>query len=248
MSRSIRLVATVAVAALGLAACDSGGGFDEEAYCKIAREFFEAEGPPSNAQLDRYVEAAPPEIEDDAEFVAGKFKAAEGNVGAVFSDPEVEKRFENISAAEKKRCGLDHDDEGGEEGEPETAPAPGATVVEITGVEYAFEGVPETLPAGLTALGFTNGGEEAHEMVVGKLAEGVTTDQIVEAAQGDGDPREQGLIEEVGGTLGPREPGGEKTYVNAELAPGNYAMFCFVPGPEGKPHAALGMSARFTVA
>lgn len=249
-----RLTAAVLIGVVGLAACDDSGGFDEAAFCEIAREFQAIDDVPSNEQLDRYVEAAPDEIKDDAEFAAEQIREADGNIGAVFGDPEIgprmEEAFENIEAAETERCDIDHDDgedgEDGEDGPPEGDPEPaeGANVVEVTGVEYAFEGVPAEIPAGLTAFGFTNGGEEAHEMFVGKLAEGTTLDDVLAF---EGDPIEGGLVtEEVGGTFG--EPGSDATYVNAELAPGTYGMVCFVPGPEGKPHAELGMTAEFTVA
>lgn len=259
MPKWTRMVAVGALALFGLAACDSGGDFDEAAYCDIANELAEIDDVPTNEQLDRYVDASPDDIRSDAEFVADKFKEAEGNLGALFSDPqvaeEIDARIANLEAAETEHCGIEHDaqgegdeDEGEGEGEDandsdDTEPADGANVVEITGVEYAFEGVPAEVPAGLTALGFTNGGEEAHEMGVFKFAEGVTAE---EALAFEGDPEEEGLVSEVGFVFG--ELDGDTAYVNSELDPGSYGMACFIPGPEGKSHAELGMFAEFTVA
>lgn len=249
MPRMIGLLVVGAVVMLGLAACDDGDDFDEAAYCEVAREFEEIEELPTNEQLDRYVAAAPDEIKDDADFVANLIKEAEGNLGALFGDGEIENEFaeriERIEAAETERCGIEHggDENGGErDEEDDSEPAEGAAVVEITGVEYAFEGVPAELAAGLIAFGFTNVGEEAHEMGVFELSEGVTPE---EALAFEGDPEEAGLVSEVGFVYG--DPGGEAAYVNAELEAGTYGMVCLIPGPEGRSHAELGMIAEFTV-
>jgi len=43
-------------------------------------------------------------------------------------------------------------------------------------------------------------------------------------------------------------PGGEDTeYLNIELEPGTYALTCFIPGPDGTPHAFTGMAVEITV-
>lgn len=247
MTSLIRLAAVAALAAVGFVGCDSGGGFDQEAFCKIAREINEVEGAPSTEQLDEYVAAAPDDIEEDAEFVAGKFEEAGNNIGAVFADPEIGEKIARFEEAERRECGLHEGaDEGEIEGEGDAAPAEGSAVVEVTGVEYAFRGVPETVPAGLTALAFANDGSEAHQMVVFRLAEGKAVADIL-TLEGEDDPAAAEVIEaEVGSAFG--EPGGDTGYVNADLTPGSYALVCFIPGPEGKPHAELGMTAQFTVA
>lgn len=249
MTRVIRLAAAAAAVALVGAACDDSGGFDKEAFCKIATEFNEQEGAPTPEQLDEYIAAAPDDIKADAEFVADKIKQADGDMGSVFGDPEVGEKISRFEEAETRECGLHQDDEGNnEEGgdEPVTEPAEGAAVVEITAVEYAFEGVPETVPAGSTALGFSNEGDAAHELVVFRLVDGKTLDDFL-SLEGEDDPRVDEIVdEEVGGTFS--EPGGEVTYANLELAPGTYVLACFVPGPEGKSHAEHGMTAQFTVA
>lgn len=41
---------------------------------------------------------------------------------------------------------------------------------------------------------------------------------------------------------------GEEAVLTVEnLEPGEYGMVCFVPGPDGKPHAFNGMAVQFTV-
>ena len=39
----------------------------------------------------------------------------------------------------------------------------------------------------------------------------------------------------------------ESKYVNADLTPGTYAVFCFISAPDGTPHYKKGMLAKFTV-
>jgi len=251
MKRVLVLMGVAALAGGALGACSDDEEFDQAAYCKIALELAEQEAP-TDEQLDEYVAAAPDEIKDDAAFVAGKFKDADGNIGAIFSDPEVQERFERIEAAERLHdCGTQGDDEGGDDGEEEGAgdpePAEGATVVEVTGVEYAFQGVPETAAAGPTAFQFTNGGQEIHEMVLMRLVEGKTAADVL-TLEGEDDPNSAAIIEEEVGALF-AEPGGEPGgFLNTDLSAGNYALFCFVPGEGGEPHAAQGMSAEFAVA
>ena len=70
-----------------------------------------------------------------------------------------------------------------------------------------------------------------------------------EALAHDGDPEEAGLVEDVEGGDSPlAAPGGEDEEVmNVDLEPGNYAMLCFIGGPDGTPHAFMGMAEEFTV-
>jgi uncharacterized cupredoxin-like copper-binding protein len=41
--------------------------------------------------------------------------------------------------------------------------------------------------------------------------------------------------------------GGEAVLSVENLEPGEYAMVCFIPGPDGQPHAFSGMAVGFTV-
>lgn len=233
---------------IGFAGCsDDGNGFDKEAFCKIAQQFADADGPPTPDQVKEYVDAAPPEVEDEANTVEDLLDSVDGDFGKLFSDPEKGEQFETaigpLEEQETELCGIEHSDEddGPPAGDPE--PAEGAAVVEIAAVDFAFENVPDEVDAGLTAFAFSNVGESAHEMFIGKLAEGTTMDDVLAF---EGDPSEGGLVtEEVGGTFG--EPGAEVSYINGELTPGTYGLVCFIPGPDGKSHAELGMVDEFTV-
>lgn len=123
-------------------------------------------------------------------------------------------------------------------GEPpgDDAAEPGATEVSVTLDEYAF-GVEPTLAAGPTAFALDNVGEEQHEMVLFKLVEGATVDDALAAEEAGEDPEQFFAGPPEVGVVGP----GEHTFVNTELTPGNYAMVCFIPTPEGTPHVAEGM-------
>jgi hypothetical protein len=86
----------------------------------------------------------------------------------------------------------------------------------------------------------TNQGNEAHFLLVVKLAEGVA---LADAVQSEDDSMIEGVWE-----TGIAAPGGEDDEViTFDLAPGNYGALCFLPGPDGTPHAFMGMQKEFTV-
>ena len=149
------------------------------------------------------------------------------------------------------------------------------SVVEVIGVEYAFQGLPTSLPVG-TDLGFTNAGAEVHEMIVARIADG-TTETIDEllAMEGEGrDPVAEGLVEIIGGMPLFAAPATTAEGTLPLDREGRYAVLCFIPqgltdmsvlesmGPDADPadappevqaimanppHLALGMLQEFTV-
>lgn len=158
----------------------------------------------------------------------------------------------------------------------ETEVAPEGTVVEVTGVEYAFEGLPTSLPAG-TQLGLTNAGAEVHEMILVRIADDTTEtlDELLAMEAQGRDPIEEGLVEMIGDTgplfAGPGTTAEGTLPLDRE---GNYVVLCFIPqgltdmsvllglGPEADPadmppevqaimaqppHFTLGMIQEFTV-
>lgn len=114
--------------------------------------------------------------------------------------------------------------------------------VAVTGEEYAFVGAPDTLPAGPTTFTFQNTGKEPHEMVIFELK----TDKSIEELLALPEKEAMKLVRIVGGTGAP--PGKDaKQPVEADLTPGEYAIVCFVPAPDKKPHFIKGMVAGFEV-
>jgi len=116
--------------------------------------------------------------------------------------------------------------------------------IEYTASEYGFDG-PTTVDAGEINIGFVNSrsSAEIHEAGLLKLGEGVTTEMLAQALSGpaEGPPP----FESLGGLQAYAAGGGGVATV--DLEPGNYVLICFVPNPEGVPHAALGMFLPLTV-
>lgn len=207
-------------------------------YCELAAQLDEQDGPPSIEQLQALVESAPEEIREDVTFVADRLmEAGDGSeMFAVFNDPEVQERFGPIEAFETEECGL-----GGDSEEPEGASQeilPDASQVEVTAVEYDFQF--DAPSPGAVSFVMTNEGEEPHFMGIGKLLEGVTVEEAIKAD----DPSE---VTEWTADSAVAAPGEEAVLSFENLEPGEYGMVCFIPGPDGEPHAYKGMAVGFTV-
>jgi len=248
MSTTPTRLTTLAVAlALVAAACgDSDDGADTAAadlaaYCALTETVDSQDGPPTVEQLNEFKRLRPDAVGDDIDLVADRFIEAGEDIGAVFSDPAVGDALERIEVHDAGACGIPDPDGDGDGEEQDSEPAEGAQVIEVTGVDFAFEGVPAEIPAGPVALGFTNGGESAHEMGVFRLGDGVDLDAVLAS---DGEPTDDEATD-VGFVFG--APGDPTHYVNADLEPGTYALVCFIPGPEGKAHHELGMKTTLVV-
>lgn len=129
--------------------------------------------------------------------------------------------------------------------QPEPGP-PAAQQIVVNGMDYAF-GMAETVEAGPAEIRFQNTGEVDHEMVLVRLQEGATMDDVSEAMGSGEDPRQ--FIDGIVGILiaGPGEAG--LGALNVEFAPGRtYLMVCnFTDTPDAPPHLELGMVSAFTV-
>ncbi|HET9066541.1 MAG TPA: hypothetical protein VFN22_12040 [Gemmatimonadales bacterium] len=118
------------------------------------------------------------------------------------------------------------------------APAPVADA-EIRLVDYSFE-MP-TITAGARTLRLTNGGTEIHEIVVMRIPEGKTAQDVIASMA----PGSTAIGESLGGD-GALSPG-ESNWWQATFTPGDYVALCFVPAKDGKPHVMHGMVHEFTV-
>ncbi len=117
----------------------------------------------------------------------------------------------------------------------------GPTEETVTGTEYEFD-APDTLAAGEVTLNFENAGKEPHEMLVFKINDESTVEELLKLPQKEA----QQHITMVGRAFAkPGESGSEP--VSAELEPGRYGMVCFVPAPDKEPHAFKGMFGEFEV-
>lgn len=227
---------------------DSPGDGDEiaaehVAYCTAVQVIDDSEQGPTPELVQDVVAAAPEEIAAEAQTVGTAFAEAEGDFGSLTADAEFRAAFNALEQFEAENCGPEQADPQLIQATGDTEAAEGATVVEVTAVDYGFDAELEGLAAGSYAFDVTNGGEAGHEAFIGKLAEGVTLQEVLDF---EGDPFAEGLVTgEVGFVLVPTP--GDTRVINAELDAGTYGLVCFIPGPEGTPHAFLGMAREFTV-
>jgi hypothetical protein len=120
--------------------------------------------------------------------------------------------------------------------------APRPATVTVVATDYAFQ-LPDSIPSGVTTFNFKNTGAEPHELVLLKLAPGQTMADVLKAAQKDGpNPLWAAQVGGPGGTFP-----GAATRVTLRLQPGQYAVFCGVPGKDGVPHLMKGMIKTLTV-
>jgi uncharacterized cupredoxin-like copper-binding protein len=123
------------------------------------------------------------------------------------------------------------------------APAAAPNLVTVTATEYAFA-APATIPAGLTTVRLVNQGREMHHAQLVRLAQGHTAADLVQLASHEGEPM-PAWATFVGGPNA-HAPGAfsESTVM---MEPGEYALVCFIPSPDGVPHIAKGMVKPLTV-
>lgn len=124
---------------------------------------------------------------------------------------------------------------------PAAAAAP--NMVSFTAKEFSFEG-PDTIPAGLTMFHLTDAGKELHHVQLVKLEEGKTFADYQAASKDMKGPPPAWAVPYGG--VNPPAPGATTTAMQV-LEPGNYAVVCFVEGPDHVPHMAKGMMRPLTV-
>ena len=122
---------------------------------------------------------------------------------------------------------------------PATAPRPAAT---LSLFDYGFRSTP-AIRATTHAVRVTNRGTQPHELVIARLDAGKSAADFARWADGmKGPPPGR-----FGGGVSPIAPGASNDLA-LDLAPGRYALLCFVPdAKDGKPHVAHGMVHEITV-
>jgi uncharacterized cupredoxin-like copper-binding protein len=115
--------------------------------------------------------------------------------------------------------------------------------VTIEAADFSFD-APATIPAGYVDVTVKNTGKEGHQVQFVKLGDGVTYDQF-ETAAAKTDIGALGTSTFVGGPNG-ADPGASTSAI-LKLDPGTYALACFIPGTDGQPHAAHGMTGTVEV-
>ena len=126
--------------------------------------------------------------------------------------------------------------------EPGDPAAAAPTAVTITTTDYSFD-APAELPAGLTTFRLVNRGPGLHHVQLVRFGEGKTFEDFMAALKAGGPPPKWVTME---GGPNPVELG-DTSSTTLTLEPGNYAMLCFIPDPDGVPHVAKGMVRPLTV-
>jgi uncharacterized cupredoxin-like copper-binding protein len=124
---------------------------------------------------------------------------------------------------------------------PAAAPATPA-LVHVKATDFKLD-LPATIPAGAVTMHLMNEGQQMHQAMIVRLDDGKTAADLAQAMKTEGPP--PGWMKFVGGPNG-IVPGATTTATTL-LTPGNYAVICVIPGPDGIPHAAKGMIQGFQV-
>lgn len=148
--------------------------------------------------------------------------------------------------------GFDDEIEGGrqeavvafETGDAGAAELPDADAT-ITARDYSFEA--EGLHAGENVVRFDNRGEQWHHVVAHPLGEG-GIDEITGYFQQESPQGAPPIPEDENAVYSTVIEGGAEQNLEMTLAPGRYALLCFVANREGGlPHVALGMAREVEV-
>ena len=120
--------------------------------------------------------------------------------------------------------------------------------------DLAYVVSPDPVPAGPQVWKLANtGSHHAHHMVMVHIPDGVTADQIVSefTSMMMGTPTaEPPLMAQFAWVAyAALQSGGQTTWAEFDLLPGNYAVICYIMDPmTEQPHVLSGMMTTFTVA
>jgi hypothetical protein len=114
--------------------------------------------------------------------------------------------------------------------------------VTLTLSDYTF-GLSKPLVAGKQMIKVENTATQPHEVVLVQLAPGKTIEDVGKWVF---DMKGPPPGKPIGGI--PGFVPGKRAYFEANLAPGDYGMICFIPdAKDGKPHVAHGMAQQFKI-
>lgn len=110
-------------------------------------------------------------------------------------------------------------------------------------LDFGYD-IPTEVNAGKQIWEVVNAGAQPHEMLIAKLEDGKTLTDVMtylqNGEQGEAPYEFQGGAQAIATSY--------SSFVEFDLAPGDYVALCFVPDPAtGKPHFVLGMIRPFTV-
>jgi uncharacterized cupredoxin-like copper-binding protein len=118
---------------------------------------------------------------------------------------------------------------------------PALTTLRIVAHDYSYE-LPATVGSGPVRIELVNEGKELHQAYLVRLEQGKT---LRDLAQLPAEAPPPSWMVPLGGPNA-AEPG-DSSRVIENLAPGNYAVICVIPSPDGTPHFMKGMATGFEV-
>lgn len=137
-------------------------------------------------------------------------------------------------------------DDSGAAGTAETAAAPAAAPeVHFTAKDFTFEG-PDSVASGWTTVVLHNDGPSLHHLMLLRLEEGKTMEDLVAAFEQMGPTDMPPMWAVPAGGVNPPDPGAD-TRATLNMAAGNYAIVCIVDIPGHVPHIMKGMMKGLTV-
>ena len=141
---------------------------------------------------------------------------------------------------------------------PELEEPTSDAVIEMVNMDFV---VPESFTAGPQIWEVTNTGSQPHHVILSRVPDGTTEEQVIELAGSFGAPPASPeaaaspvvqpatlSFEDVQDVFysGILSEGMYNLY-DIDLEPGTYAMLCFLPAPDGTPHVLMGMVEIITV-
>ena len=117
-----------------------------------------------------------------------------------------------------------------------------APVVTIEAMDFAFK-VPETAPAGLVTIRLKNTGKSLHRAQLARMSPGQTIADFMTQLRKT--PGSVNWRESEGGPTA--AVGGQVLEMQMILAPGTYAVWCWIASEDGSPHYMKGMYSKLEV-
>lgn len=119
-----------------------------------------------------------------------------------------------------------------------------ARTINVLATDYKFD-APDSIPAGVTTFRLVARGMEIHHMQIVRLEQGKTMADFEAAMKNPGPP--PAWITFMGGPNAGIPNGEHAVSVTANVPPGNYALLCLIPSPDGTMHVMKGMVKPLTV-
>lgn len=117
-------------------------------------------------------------------------------------------------------------------------------IVTIKTADFIFLEVPDTIPSGMNTFRIENQGAFPHNAGIARLTGDHTYEEMIEYVENNGHQFPEWAVF-MGGPSAPLS--GETSEATLQLYPGNYALICGVPVPNGMPHFMKGMTKPLTV-